>query len=186
MLRHMGTALRVTIFTIVLLGLIYPLAMTGIAQALFPETGKRLARYRQRQGRRLLARRSALDEAAVFSRAAVRRGEQGLRSNVDRRNEPWPNVAKAHRSHKSHDRATREGQPRRRRSAANGFSHLERQRYRSGHYSGIRVLGSAARSKSAPRRPRFGSRARGGTRRKDGSSASWASPTSTSSNSTSP
>jgi K+-transporting ATPase ATPase C chain len=37
MLRQMGTALRLTIVTIVLLGLIYPLAMTGIAQALFPK-----------------------------------------------------------------------------------------------------------------------------------------------------
>jgi K+-transporting ATPase ATPase C chain len=37
MLRHMGTALRITIVSIVLLGLIYPLAMTGIAQALFPK-----------------------------------------------------------------------------------------------------------------------------------------------------
>jgi potassium-transporting ATPase KdpC subunit len=36
MLRHLGTALRMTIVSIVLLGLIYPLAMTGLAQALFP------------------------------------------------------------------------------------------------------------------------------------------------------
>ncbi len=36
MIRHLGTALRVTIFSIVLLGLIYPLVMTGLAQALFP------------------------------------------------------------------------------------------------------------------------------------------------------
>lgn len=36
MLRYMGTAFRVTIVSVVLLGLIYPLAMTGIAQALFP------------------------------------------------------------------------------------------------------------------------------------------------------
>jgi potassium-transporting ATPase KdpC subunit len=36
MLRHLGTALRITIVSIVMLGLIYPLAMTGVAQALFP------------------------------------------------------------------------------------------------------------------------------------------------------
>ena len=36
MIKHFGTALRVTILSIVLLGLIYPLAMTAIAQALFP------------------------------------------------------------------------------------------------------------------------------------------------------
>ena len=36
MIRHLGISVRVTLFSIVLLGLIYPLAMTGIAQALFP------------------------------------------------------------------------------------------------------------------------------------------------------
>ena len=36
MIRHLGTSLRVTIVSVILLGLIYPLAMTGIAQALFP------------------------------------------------------------------------------------------------------------------------------------------------------
>jgi K+-transporting ATPase ATPase C chain len=36
-LRHFGTSLRMTIVSIVLLGLIYPLVMTGIAQVLFPK-----------------------------------------------------------------------------------------------------------------------------------------------------
>jgi K+-transporting ATPase ATPase C chain len=36
MIRHLGTSLRVTIVSVILLGLIYPLVMTGIAQALFP------------------------------------------------------------------------------------------------------------------------------------------------------
>ncbi len=36
MVRHLGTSVRMTIVSIVLLGLIYPLAMTGIAQVLFP------------------------------------------------------------------------------------------------------------------------------------------------------
>ena len=37
MIKHMGAALRMTIVSIVLLGLIYPLAMTGIAEAIFPK-----------------------------------------------------------------------------------------------------------------------------------------------------
>ncbi|MGB8521269.1 MAG: potassium-transporting ATPase subunit KdpC [Candidatus Tumulicola sp.] len=37
MLRYFGTSLRMTIVSIVLLGLLYPLAMTGIAQVLFPK-----------------------------------------------------------------------------------------------------------------------------------------------------
>lgn len=36
MIRHLGTALRVTIVSIVLLGLIYPFMMTGLAQLIFP------------------------------------------------------------------------------------------------------------------------------------------------------
>jgi potassium-transporting ATPase KdpC subunit len=36
MIRHLGTALRVTIASAILLGLIYPLVMTGLAQAIFP------------------------------------------------------------------------------------------------------------------------------------------------------
>ena len=36
MTRHLGTALRMTLLTAVLLGLVYPLAMTGIAQVIFP------------------------------------------------------------------------------------------------------------------------------------------------------
>jgi K+-transporting ATPase ATPase C chain len=36
MIKHLGTSVRVTIVSIVLLGIVYPLAMTGVAQALFP------------------------------------------------------------------------------------------------------------------------------------------------------
>jgi K+-transporting ATPase ATPase C chain len=36
MIKQLGTALRVTIISIVIFGLAYPLAMTGIAQVLFP------------------------------------------------------------------------------------------------------------------------------------------------------
>jgi K+-transporting ATPase ATPase C chain len=37
MLRYFGTALRVTIFSVIIFGFIYPLAMTGLAQVLFPK-----------------------------------------------------------------------------------------------------------------------------------------------------
>jgi potassium-transporting ATPase KdpC subunit len=36
MTRYLGTAIRMTILTAILLGLIYPLAITGIAQVVFP------------------------------------------------------------------------------------------------------------------------------------------------------
>lgn len=37
MIKHLGIALRMTIVSIVVLGLIYPLAMTAVAEALFPK-----------------------------------------------------------------------------------------------------------------------------------------------------
>ncbi len=37
MLRHLGTALRVTIISIAIFGFIYPFVMTGLAQILFPK-----------------------------------------------------------------------------------------------------------------------------------------------------
>jgi K+-transporting ATPase ATPase C chain len=37
MIQHFGTSLRITIVTIVMFGLLYPLAMTGIAQTIFPK-----------------------------------------------------------------------------------------------------------------------------------------------------
>jgi len=37
MIRHLGTSVRLTILTVVLLGLIYPLVMTGLAQVMFPK-----------------------------------------------------------------------------------------------------------------------------------------------------
>jgi potassium-transporting ATPase KdpC subunit len=37
MLKHFGAALRMTIVSVVIFGLIYPLAMTGVAEALFPK-----------------------------------------------------------------------------------------------------------------------------------------------------
>jgi len=36
MIKHLGTSLRVTIVSVILLGLIYPLVMTALAQAMFP------------------------------------------------------------------------------------------------------------------------------------------------------
>jgi potassium-transporting ATPase KdpC subunit len=36
MIKHLGTSVRVTIVSVILLGLIYPLVMTAIAQAIFP------------------------------------------------------------------------------------------------------------------------------------------------------
>jgi potassium-transporting ATPase KdpC subunit len=36
MIRHLGTSLRITVLSVILLGLVYPLVMTGLAQVMFP------------------------------------------------------------------------------------------------------------------------------------------------------
>jgi potassium-transporting ATPase KdpC subunit len=36
MIKHLGTSLRVTVVSVILLGLVYPLVMTALAQAIFP------------------------------------------------------------------------------------------------------------------------------------------------------
>ena len=53
------------------LGLVYPLAMTAIAQVALPEAGQWLARHRERQSCRIVDHRPVVDEAAVLSRASV-------------------------------------------------------------------------------------------------------------------
>lgn len=56
MRQHLGTAIRLTLVTTVLLGLVYPLAVTGLAQVLFPDraNGQLLSRDGVVIGSRLL------------------------------------------------------------------------------------------------------------------------------------
>ncbi|MBV8245928.1 MAG: potassium-transporting ATPase subunit KdpC [Candidatus Eremiobacteraeota bacterium] len=37
MLKHFGTAIRMTVISVIIFGLVYPFAMTGVAQILFPK-----------------------------------------------------------------------------------------------------------------------------------------------------
>lgn len=59
MLRHLVTAVRMTLVTTVLLGLIYPLAVTGLAQMLFPDqaNGQLLERNGVVVGSRIIGQR---------------------------------------------------------------------------------------------------------------------------------
>jgi K+-transporting ATPase ATPase C chain len=56
MTQHLFTALRMTIVTTILLGLIYPLVVTGVAQLLFPDqaNGQLIARDGQIVGSRII------------------------------------------------------------------------------------------------------------------------------------
>ena len=56
MLRHLKTALLMTIVTTVLLGLVYPLAITGLAQVFFPDqaNGQLVTRHGRIVGSRII------------------------------------------------------------------------------------------------------------------------------------
>ena len=115
MIRHFGTSLRVTIVTVLLFGLVYPLAMTAVAQILFP---------RQANGSLVTVAGKAVGSAIigqlwtkprVLSGASVG-GRERLRPDVNGRNELRPDFQEAHRCDESDDRIAREGESRRRRS----------------------------------------------------------------------
>ena len=156
MISHLGTSLRVTIVSVILLGLIYPLVMTASRAGDLSVASQGLARHNQRQDGRLRDRRAALDKTAVLSRPAVGR-RQRLRSDRNRRNELWTDVEEADRFDQSDDRRAGEGESRCERVAANGFSNVQRQRHRPGHHAGGSVLASAARREGATNEPCGGS-----------------------------
>ena len=81
--RNLVAAVLMTIVTTVLLGLVYPLAITGIAQVAFPDKANGQLDRAERQGRRVEDHRPGLLVAGLLSLAAVggrhrlRRGQFG-------------------------------------------------------------------------------------------------------------
>ena len=65
MRRDLLTSLIAVVVLTVLLGLLYPLVITGVTQVVFPGTRERLADHAERQGRRLEADRPGLPQAGV-------------------------------------------------------------------------------------------------------------------------
>ena len=59
-MRELRTAAIAAVVVTLALGLVYPLAMTGAAQVLFPAQGRRLDRRARRQARRLAPDRPGL------------------------------------------------------------------------------------------------------------------------------
>ena len=103
MLHHLAPRLIFTIVSIVLLGFVYPLVMTGIATC--SSRGKPTARWSsQRQTDRLGDHRPALHETAILSRPPVGGRQERLRSDVDRRHESRADLEETDRLNQSDDR----------------------------------------------------------------------------------
>ena len=75
MTQHLKTAFLMTVVTTVLLGLVYPLVITGLAQVLFPDRANGQLIERRWEGHRLAHHRTAVHLAGLFLLPAVgRRG----------------------------------------------------------------------------------------------------------------
>ena len=87
--KNLIIAVLMTIVTTLLLGVAYPLVVTGLAQVLFPRQGERPADRAGRQGRRLANHRSGVLVAGLLPLAAVGRRHR-VRCGELRGNEPGP------------------------------------------------------------------------------------------------
>ena len=106
-------ALRATAVTLVLTGLLYPLAMTGVAQALFSESANgSLVKDNTGKVRGLVADRPAVHQPGLLSRPPVG-GRQRLRRRRVERLQPRPHVRQAARSRQGGRRPPAQGEPRR-------------------------------------------------------------------------
>ena len=73
MLSQLWPALRINIFLTILLGVAYPLAVTGISQLVFPHQANGSLITKGRSGDRLGTDRAELHQARILPAAPVRR-----------------------------------------------------------------------------------------------------------------
>ena len=177
------TSIRFTIVTTILLGLGYPLVVTGIAGVIFPAQGRRQPHPQRRPGHRLRAARPELHLRQILPSPPLGR-RQRLRRHCLRRLQPGPIQQSSRRPHPGLHRQARRGEPRQSRSHRHG--HHLRLRPRSRHHARRRLFSGSTRSQSPRhlRRPHSPAHRRSTPRL--ASSASSAKPASMSLNSTSP
>ena len=75
MRRHLNTAVRMTILTAVVFGLLYPLAITGVARVLFPDAAGGEPGHGRRPRRRVRPHRPAFTQARYFHARPSAAGE---------------------------------------------------------------------------------------------------------------
>ncbi len=76
MKKNLMISILMTIVTTILLGIIYPLVVTGLAQVLFPRQGQRPADRARRQGDRLANHRADIYRPCLFPLAAIGRRQR--------------------------------------------------------------------------------------------------------------
>ena len=102
--KNLVTAVLMTIVTTIILGLVYPLVVTGLAQVIFPDKANgQLIRNAEGTviGSRLIGQPFT---SPGYFLATVSSGRERLRREWLRRLKPWPNQSEAYRSCKGRRR----------------------------------------------------------------------------------
>ena len=184
MKKELLVALRMTVVTLVLTGLAYPLLVTAVARVAFPVQAAGSLVDPRRPGRRLGADRPGVHEARLLPAPALGRGQRLRRGGLVRL-EPRPDVAEAAGPGGGGRRAAAAGEPAGPGpGAARARDHV-RQRPRPAREPRGRALAGAAGGRRARRRRRPRSKLSCATASSPGPSGSSASRASTSCSSTS-
>ena len=158
MLREIRPALVLIVALTVITGLVYPLAMTGIAQAIFPRPGERQPDRAGRQGRRLGADRPDVRRAMRYFHGRPSAAGDGYNAAASSGSNLGPTNAKLIERVKGDVDDAEGGEPER--AGAGRPRHHLGQRPRPGHLAGAAPVPGAARRQGAQPARRPGASAR--------------------------
>ena len=121
-MQELRTALLMLLALTGLTGVAYPLAVTGIAQLVFPGPGERQPRDGRRRRARLGADRAAVRRPALLLEPAVGDGRLPEQRRRVLGLEPGPDQRRARRSREGTHRCAARGRPRQRRRRSRSIS----------------------------------------------------------------
>ena len=148
MLSELKPAILITIVFTMLTGILYPLAVTGVAQLAFPHQANGSLVARERQGHRLQLIGAELHQAGIFPPAPFGCRRQRLRPDFFQRVQPRPYQSRAGRPPQERRRAVPQGQSRFHRPDPRRRHHYFWQRARSRDQSRQRDGAIGARRQS--------------------------------------